>query len=408
MLSSKALPPQPTKFSGTIKDTAAQSTPWWPPTIAPPKGAFGGTRQGMAISWPARIKDVGGIRHQFHHVIDIVPTILEAAGIQMPDTVDGIPQRPMDGVGMMYTFDKANANAPSKRTTQYFEMLAMRGIFHDGWMASTTPPFAPWAAFEGLPQKAPKDIVNGYTWELYNLDDDPTQYDDLAAKYLEKLAEMQKILMTEAAKDVLPLDIRTLARFLEPKPKVAGDRAVFTYSGELSNTPAGGAPSFLDRSYTITADVEIPQGGAEGMLATDCGRFGGISFYLLKGKPVFVYNFVNIERFRWEGKKALAPGKHKLVFDFKYDGVGFGHGGTGTLIVDGKKIESKKIPKTMPFVFPEDETCDVRVDTRTLIDDRDYQPPIRFTGKLARLTVHMKPISGTIAQIIEFKWAERD
>jgi arylsulfatase len=168
---------------------------------------FGGTRQGMVMSWPARIKDKGGIRHQFHHVIDIVPTILGAAGIQAPDTVDGVPQRPIEGVNMVYTFDKANANAPSTRKTQYFEMLGLRGIYHDGWMASTTPPFVPWAAFEGLPQKAPTDILNGYTWELYKLDDDPTQADDVAAKYPEKLAEMQKIFMEEARKyNVLPLD----------------------------------------------------------------------------------------------------------------------------------------------------------------------------------------------------------
>ena len=370
---------------------------------------FGGTRQGMAISWPARIKDVGGLRHQFHHVIDIAPTIMEAVGVQMPDTVDGVPQKPMDGVSMVYTFDEANANAPSKRTTQYFEMLAMRGIYHDGWMASTSPPFVPWAAFEGLPQKAPKDIVNGYTWELYNIDDDPTQHDDLAAEHPDKLAEMQKIFMDEAAKyNVLPLDNRMLPRFLLPKPKVAGDRAVFTYSGELAYTPKGGAPSFLDRSYTITAEVEIPQGGAEGMLLTDGGRFGGVGFYLLESKPVFVYNFVNIERFRWEGKEALAPGKHELVFDFKYNGVGFGHGGTGTLIVDGKAIESKKLQKTMPFVFPEDETFDVGLDTRTPIDDRDYQVPFRFTGKLVKLTVEIPPIKATLAEIIAFQWAQRN
>jgi arylsulfatase len=183
---------------------------------------------------------------------------------------------------------------------------------------------------------------------------------------------------------------------------------VFTYTGELANTPKGGAPSFLDRSYTITAEVEILQGGAEGMLVTDGGRFGGIGFYLLKGKPVFVYNYVNLERFRWEAKDALTPGKHTLEFDFAYDGIGFGLGGKGTLKVDGRVVESKRIPKTMPFVFPEDGTFDVGVDTRTPIDDRDYQVPFRFTGKLVKLTVDMKPIRGTLAQIIKFKIRERD
>jgi arylsulfatase len=370
---------------------------------------FGGTRQGMAISWPARIKDAGGLRHQFHHVIDIVPTILEAAGITKPEKVDGIPQKPMDGVSMVYTFDKANADAPSTRKTQYFEMLGLRGIYHDGWMASTTPPFVPWAAFEGLPQKAPKDILNGYTWELYKLDDDPTQYNDLAAQQPEKLAEMKRIFMEEAKKyDVLPLDNRSLARFLEPRPSATRGRTLFTYTGELSNTPKGGAPFVLDRSYKITAEVEVPQGGAEGMLVTDGGRFGGYGFYLLKGKPVFVYNFVNIERYRWEGKDSLAGGKHTLVFDFRYDGVGFGLGAEGTLKVDGNEVAKRKIPRSLPFVFPEDETFDVGVDTRTPIDDNDYQVPFRFTGKLNKLTVELEPLKGTLEQILEFKWKTRD
>ena len=361
------------------------------------------------ISWPARIKDVGGIRHQFHHVIDVVPTILEAAGIMAPDAVDGVPQRPMDGVSMAYTFDEANANAPSIRRTQYFEMMAMRGIYHDGWMASTTPPALPWAAVQDLPQDAPKDILNGYKWELYKLDDDPTQAENVAAKHPEKLAEMKEIFMQEAAKyDVLPLDNRSLSRFLEPKPRASGGRTVFTYVGELANTPLGGAPSFLNRSYTLTAEVEIPQSGAEGMMVTEGGRFGGIGLYLLKGRPVFVYNYIDLERFRWEGKEALPPGKHSIVFDFGYDGIGFGHGGGGTLKVDGKVIDSKRIPKTMKFMFPEDETFDVGIDTRTPIDDRDYQVPFRFTGKLDKLTVELQPIKGTIAQILAFKWAMRD
>jgi arylsulfatase len=342
-------------------------------------------------------------------VIDIAPTLLEAAGIPMPETVDGVRQRPMDGVSMVYTWDKASADAPSRRKTQYFEMLAMRGIYHDGWMASTTPPFVPWAAFEGLPQKAPKDIVNGYTWELYDLAADPTQAEDVAAKHPEKLAEMQRIFMEEAAKyDVLPLDNRTLSRFLQPKPSATGGRSVFTYTGELANTPKGGAPSFLDRSYTITAQVEIPQGGAEGMLMTDGGRFGGVGFYLLKSRPVFVYNFVGLERFRWEAKEPLAPGLHTLAFDFKYDGLGFGHGGRGTLKVDGRVVDQKRIPKTLPFVFPEDETFDVGIDTRTPIDDRDYQVPFRFSGKLVKLTVELPPLKPTLAQILEFKWQTRD
>jgi arylsulfatase len=376
---------------------------------------FGGTRQGMAMCWPARIKDAGGIRHQFHHFIDIAPTILEATGVTMPEKVDGIPQKPIDGVSMVYTWDKANANVASTRKTQYFEMLAMRGIYHEGWMASTTPPVLPWAAFEGLPQKTPKDLINGYKWELYNLADDPTQSDDIAAKHPEKVAEMQRIFMEEARKyDVLPLDNRSLARFLESRPSATGGRTKFEYTGELSNVPKGGAPFVLDRSFKITAEVEILASrdasarSAEGMLVTEGGRFGGYGFYVLKGKPVFVYNFVNVERYRWEGKDALAPGKHTLVFDFNYDGIGFGLGGEGTLSVDGKEVAKKKIAKTLPFLTPEDESFDVGVDTRTPIDDTDYQVPFRFTGKLNKLTVELEPIKATLEQILEFKWKTRD
>ena len=154
--------------------------------------------------------------------------------------------------------------------------------------------------------------------------------------------------------------------------------------------------------------MEVAAGKTDGMLVTDGGRFGGYGFYVLRGKPVFVYNFVNLERFRWEAKDALAPGKHTIVFDFKYDGIGFGLGGTGTLKVDGKMVDAKRIAKTLPFLFPEDETFDVGVDTRTPIDDRDYQVPFRFTGKLVKLTVELKPIRGTLAQILEFKIKTRD
>ena len=260
-----------------------------------------------------------------------------------------------------------------------------------------------------MPEKAPRDILNGYTWELYKLDDDPTQADDFAAKHPEKLAEMKKIFMAEAAKyNVLPLDNRSLPRFLEPRPSANPGRTEYSYTSEVSNIPKGGAPSILGRSFTITAEVEIPAGGGDGMLVTDGGRFGGYGLYVLKGKPVFVYNLVNVERTRWEGKDALAPGKHSIVFDFKYDGIGFGLGGSGTLSVDGKTVDAKRISRTIAFTMPVDETFDVGVDTRTPVDDRDYQVPFRFQGKLIKLAVKLQPIKGTLAQIIEFKLKTRD
>jgi arylsulfatase len=352
---------------------------------------FGGTRQGMAISWPGHIKDVGGIRSQFHHVIDIVPTILEATGIKAPDTVDGIKQRPIEGVSMVYTFTQPNA--PSTRTTQYFEMAANRGIYHDGWMANTTPFAPPWDLATG---KLP-DVVDGYKWELYHITDDYSQYNDLAAKMPDKLKEMQALFLTEAAKyNVLPLDNTAFVRLQTPRPSAVAGKTLFTYTSEVSGIPVGSAPDILDKDFTITADVTIPKEGAEGMIVTMGGRFGGYGFYLQKGKPVFVYNFLDMERFRWEGGiggrigediggRALDPGKHTLVFDFKYDGPGPAKGGVGVLTVDGKEIARKTVAHTIPLLMTIDETLDIGSDTRTGVDD-SYQLPFRFTGTINKVT----------------------
>ncbi len=267
---------------------------------------FGGTRQGMAISWPGHIKDLGGIRSQFHHIIDIAPTILEAAGIQAPQTVNGIAQKPIEGVSMAYTFDSANASAPSKRDTQYFEMFGNRALYHDGWIAATVPPQPPWLMGTA---KMP-DLMTGYKWELYNITDDYSENNDLAAKNPEKLKELQALFMDQAKKyQVFPLDNSILERALAPRPSATSGRTEFTYSGELSGVPSGNAPNILGKSYSITADVEIPAKGADGMLNTIGGRFGGYGLYLLKGKPVFTYNFLGLERFRWESPAGADAGQ---------------------------------------------------------------------------------------------------
>jgi arylsulfatase len=350
---------------------------------------FGGTRQGMVMSWPGHIKDVGGIRTQFHHMIDVVPTILEAAGIPQPLIVDGIAQKPIEGVSMAYTWDAANAKAPSRRDTQYFEMFGNRAIYHDGWIAATPPPQPPWL----LGTAKMPEVLNGYKWELYNIAEDYSENNDLSAKYPDKLRELQELFLVEAQKyQVFPLDNSILARLLTPRPSATAGRTEFTYSGEISGIPDGSAPNTLGKSYSITAEVEIPQGGAEGMLNTEGGRFGGYGLYLVKGKPVFSYNLLAVEHFRWEGADALTPGKHTILFDFKYDGPGFGKGGTGVLSVDGKEVDRKAIPHTIPFLMTIDESFDVGVDTRTGVDDADYQPPFRFTGKLDKLTVNLKPV----------------
>ena len=380
--------------------TWAFDTPFkWTKQIA---SHFGGTRQGMCIAWPGRIKDAGGIRNQFHHMIDIVPTILEVTGIQAPVTVNGIAQKPIEGVSLAYTFDKANANAPSTHRTQYFEMMGDRAIYHEGWIASTTPLRPPW----NLTGDVTADPANGFQWELYDLSKDWTQDNDLAASNPEKLKELQELLWVETAKyQVLPLDSSVAERLLAPRPNLTADKTVFTYSGELSGIPHGDAPSLLNKSYTITAEVEIPQGGAEGMLNTEGGRFGGYGFYVFKGKPVFLWNLLDLERVRWEGKEPLSPGKHTLVFDFKYEGPGLaaglggiGKGGTGVLKVDGKEVARQTMERTIPFILQWDETFDVGMDTGTPVDDRDYQVPFKFTGKLNKLTLQLEPPKLTPAE----------
>ena len=364
---------------------------------------FGGTAQGLAMSWPGHITDVGGIRRQFHHVIDIAPTILEATGIPQPEMINGIKQRPMEGVGMEYTWDKANANAPTQHTTQYFEMLGNRAIYRDGWVAATTPATLPWE----LSTATPPDVITGYNWELYNVQEDPTQFNDLAAKMPEKVKELQDLFYSEAKKyDVLPLDNSTLGRWNAPRPNLTAGRTVFTYSGELSGVPASAAPRILDKSYTITAEVEIPDGGAEGMIVTEGGRFGGYGLFLSKGefgvgrgKVVFLYNLLDLKRTTWEGPE-LEPGKHTIVFDFKSAGEGLGKGGTGVLSVDGKEVARNSMDHTTPVTFPEDETFDIGQDTRTgvaLVEYR-YDTPFKFTGKINKLTFDLEPWQHTEAK----------
>jgi hypothetical protein len=321
-----------------------------------------------------------------------VPTILEAVGISAPETVNGIPQKPIEGVSMAYTFDEANAKAPSTHTTQYFEMSCNRGIYHDGWYACTTPFAAPWLLATG---KLPE--VNDYQWELYDLSQDYSQSDDLKKKFPEKLKELQALFLSEAEKyQVFPLDNRAFARYLTPKPSATAGKTVFTYTGEKVGIPVDNAPNILNKDYTITAEITVPKGGAEGMIVTFGGRFGGYGLFLQHGKPVFVYNLLDLERFRWEGGiggilgedvfgRELKPGQHTIVFDFKYDGPGPGKGGTGVLSVDGKELAKKTIKHTIPLMMSIDETFDVGLDTRTGVDN-SYKLPFKFTGTINKLT----------------------
>ncbi len=387
---------------GTDRTYAHMAVPWAWAFDTPFKWTkqvpsfFGGTRQGMAISWPARITDKGGIRAQFHHVIDIVPTILEVAGIPAPVMVDGIAQKPIEGVSMAYSFDKAAADAPSPHHVQYFEMMGVQGLYSDGWMLSAVPVRPPWQ----LLGAAIQDPASGYKFELYDVGHDWTQFTDVAAANPAKMREMTDLMFAQFGKyQVLPLDASTSARLAAPRPSLVAGRKVFTYSGEpVTGLPNGAAPNLLNTSYTITAEIDVPAGGAEGMIVTEGGRFGGYGMYLLKGKPVFLWNLLDLKRVRWESNEALAPGKHTVEYDFKYDGLGFatlafndlsgiGRAGSGTLKVDGKAIATKTLERTVPMVLPWDETFDIGADTGTPVDDQDYQVPFKFTGKIDKLTV---------------------
>ncbi len=261
----------------------------------------GGTAQGVCMSWPGHITDVGGIRNQFHHVIDIVPTILEATGIPAPAVIDGIKQRPIEGISMAYTWDKATATTPTRHSTQYFEMLGNRAIYHDGWIAATTPVNLPWK----LSTAEPPDVMTGYKWELYNLKEDVTQANDLAAQMPDKLKELQGVFYAQAKKyDVLPLDNSTLARFLTPRPSATAGRTVFEYSGVLMGVPSSCAPNIMAKDFTIQAVVEIPKGGAQGMIVTEGGRFGGYGLFLSRS-----YNFwLRSQPFRTAGIGMLVAG----------------------------------------------------------------------------------------------------
>ena len=270
----------------------------------------------------------------------------------------------------------------------HFEMFGNSGIYHDGWYACTTPPAGPWLM--GL-TKMP-DVLNGYKWELYNIAEDYSQANDLAAKMPDKLKQMQTLFMQEATKyNVLPLNNDTFARALAPRPSATAGKTVFTYSGVNPGIDAANAPNILGKSYTITAEVEVPQGGGDGMLVTMGGRWGGYGLYLLKGKPVFNYNMLILAQYRWEGEQPLSAGKHTIVFDYTYDGPGIAKGGTGVLKVDGQIVATQKQPNSIAFLQVADETFDVGVDTRTGVNDKDYQVPFAFNGKINKLTVNLGP-----------------
>jgi len=359
----------------------AMCTPFqWTKQIA---SHYGGTRNGLVVSWPKGIADQGTIRTQWHHVIDIVPTIYEACGVTPPEVVSGIRQKPIDGVSMAYSF--ADAAAPSRRTTQYFEMIGNRAIYHDGWVACTTPPVPPWD-----PRAAEVDAIDGYEWELYHTDTDFSQSENLAAGNPEKLREFQLLFYTEAARhEVLPIDNSKTAR-LDPaiRPSLTRGRKRFTYGDGMTRIPEGASPNLKNTSFTITADVDVEE-KASGMIVTQGGLFGGIGLFLRDGRPVYHSNFVDIDHTEIAGRDPLPPGRHVVALRFAYDGGGIGKGGKATLTVDGKPVAEGRIERTIPIRVTLDEALDVGEDTGTPVTT-SYDVPFRFEGDVDRVVIDLE------------------
>ena len=345
---------------------------------------FGGTRNPMIVSWPAKIKDKGGVRTQFHHVTDIMPTILEVANIQAPDVLNGTPQKPIEGVSMVYTFN--DAKAPDRRKMQIFELVANRGMYQDRWMASSLS-FIPWepvrTGFD--PDKA--------KWELYHIDQDFSQADDLAAKNLDKQKALVDLWWAEAAReDILPLDWRAVERLsdqLTGRPSVAAGRSTFVYGTPLVALPEASAPDLKNKSFTITAEAEVPADGGDGMIFTQGGITAGWGFYLQKGKLVGIHNYIGMERYRVVSTDSVPTGKVTLAFDFKYDGGGMGKGGAITLLANGKKIGGGRVEKTAPIKYSLYEGQDIGEDNGSPVDFT-YKPPFKFAGKIEKVTVELK------------------
>jgi arylsulfatase len=274
-------------------------------------------------------------------------------------------------------------------------MMGQWALYKDGWMLSTKVNRAPWQAFG----PANPDPLNNQEFQLYDLSKDFTQFNDIAAQNPQKVAEMRKQFLAEARKyQVLPMDASVAARIVAPRPNITAGRSEFVYTRPMVGLPQGDSPLLLNTSYAITADITVPEGGAEGMMLTSGGRFAGYGFYLLQGKPVFLWNLVDLERIKWEGPDALTPGRHTIEFEFKYEGMGpgtlafnnfsgVGRPGVGTLKVDGKVVDTKAMPKTLPMILQWDESFDVGSDTLTGVNDADYKPPFALTAKLNKLTI---------------------
>lgn len=348
--------------------------------------SYGGTRNGMIVSWPKNIKAKNEVRSQWFHVIDVAPTILEAATLPEPKSVNGAKQVPIEGVSMFSTF--GNASAESQHKTQYFEIMGNRGIYNDGWFAGTIHR-APW-------ESKPRAALLDDKWELYDTTKDFSLANDLAAANPAKLKEMQDLFMKEAIKNrVLPIDDRfydLMNAKLVGRPELMGDRTSLTLGPGMDRMGESVFINTKNRSFSITADVEIPQGGANGVILAQAGRFGGLSLYLKDGKPTYCYNWLGIEQYKVSASQPLPPGKAKIVMTFEYDGGGIGKGGTATIFVNGSNVATGRIDKTQGMFFSADETAGVGIDDATPVSSDYKEEGNAFTGKIVKVTIDVKPV----------------
>ena len=347
----------------------------------------GGTKVGMAVHWPKGIKSRGGQRTQFTHVIDVAPTILEAAGLPEPKVVNGVEQHPMDGVSMAYSFD--DASAKEQHTTQYFEMFGNRAIYDDGWFARTIHK-APW-------EKHPRRGLAEDIWELYKVNEDFSLVNDLSKKHPEKLADLQALFMKEAERNqVLPIDDRTVERVnaaIAGRPDLMGKRTSITLGDGMTGMTENVFLNVKNRSKTVTAEIEVPEGGGNGTLIAQGGRFGGWSLYVKDGVPGYHYNFLGLQHFAVVGTDKLEPGKSTIRFQFDYDGGGLAKGGKGTLYVNDKQVGEGRIERTQPMIFSADETADVGIDLATpVVEAIGAEAKSRFTGKVNKVTIEVGPM----------------
>ena len=356
----------------------ATSTPF---TYGKEVTSGGGTTTAMVMSWPAGIKDHGGTRRQFHHLIDVAPTILEVVGIPEPSRVNGIDQMPMHGVSMLYTFD--DPDAKDRHTTQYFELLGGRAIYQDGWWAGTRH------GFDGLSTPTGGVPFDEDVWELYDTSTDFAQAHDVAEQYPEKVKELRAAFDHEAREyNVYPLSDNIADLLAAERPKVvAGNKAIF--GPGTVRLAEDAILEIKNRSFSLVAEVENPDGQAEGIVVTIGGETGGWALLVQDGTPTFIYNFLGMERYTITASEPLPTGALSIGFDFAYDGGGMGKGGTGTLSVNGQLVGEGRIEKTVPIIFSTDDTFDVGEDWGTPVSPT-YEPPFAFTGILKRVTVETK------------------